>query len=103
MNLKRRLETFIRGWLPKESNLPIYQRTTTDKTWSRSKTFAVFFITGAFMGALFGALSPLIVSGIGWHVYFIIIGTTIGIAIGVVLIRMKQKEEQKRNAQKLKP
>ena len=103
MNLKRRLETFIRGWLPKESNLPIYQRTTTDKTWNRSKTFAVFFIIGAFMGALFGALSPLIVSGIGWHVYFIIIGTTIGIAIGVVLIRMKQKEEQKRNAQKLKP
>ena len=103
MSLKRRLETFVRGWLPKESSLPIYQRTTSHKTWSRSKMFAGFFIMGAFMGALFGAVSPVIVSELGWHLYFIIIITTTGIAIGgVFLIRMKHKEEQKRNAQKLK-
>ena len=64
--------------------------------------FAVFFIMGAFMGTLFGALSSFTgFSGYGAYFYFTF-GTATGIVVAALLIRMKQKEEQERNAQKLK-
>ena len=103
MNLLRYLKNSIRGWLPTEPTLPSHQQTTNRKTWHIQKRFAVFFIIGAFMGALSGALSSFIgLSGYGAYFYFIIIGTVIGIAVAAILIRTKQKEEQQRNAQKLK-
>jgi uncharacterized membrane protein len=98
MKLKKRLATFVHGWLPKEPNLPVYQRTTTHKTLRIQKRFAVLVIIGAFMGALFGASSSFIgLSGLGAYIYFMIIGMAIGIVVATILIRMKQKEEQQRS------
>ena len=97
MNPKKYLENRIRGWLPKEPNLPIYQRTTR-KTWHIQKRFVTLFLMGAFMGALFGALSSFTgLSGLGAYIYFMIIGTAMGIVAAAILIRIKRREEQQKS------
>ena len=103
MNLKKSLENRVRGWLPKEPNLPSYRRKNYNKTWRTQQRFVIPFIMGAFIGALSGALYSFIgLSGLGAFAYFVIIGTATGIAVAVILILTKQKEERQRNAQKLK-
>lgn len=103
MTLKKRLETFVQGWLPKEPNLPVYQRTVSHKTWRIHRRFVVLIIMGAFMGGLLGALASFLnlTTGLGAYVWPMIIGIAIGIVVAAILIRMKQKEEQQRMTQDL--
>jgi F0F1-type ATP synthase assembly protein I len=99
MNPKKYLETRIRGWLPKEQNLPTFQRTMNHETWSAHKWFAVLIVSGTFVGALLGALGYFLglTSGIGLYVWSMIVGIVIGISVAVVAVRKKRKEEQQRS------
>ena len=50
------------------------------------------------MGALFGALSSFTgLSGLGAYIYFMIIGTAMGIVAAAILIRIKRREEQQKS------
>lgn len=95
MSLKKYLEVIIRGWLPKEPNLPIYQRTMSHKTWHT--WFIALLIMGAFVGGLLGALGYFLglTSGFGLYAWSMLIGIVIGTVVAVVSVRLKRKEEQR--------
>jgi F0F1-type ATP synthase assembly protein I len=98
MKNKKKIEQQTRGWLPKEPDLPIFQRTISHKTWSAHKWFTVLIISGTFVGALLGALGYFLgfTAGIGIYVWSMIVGMVIGISVAVVYERKKRKEEQQR-------
>src|SRR3972149_9798108 len=99
MNVKKYLENRIRGWLPKELNLPSCQRATSHKSPRIGiQIWIVTFIMG-FVGGLLGALvhSLGLSSGVGVHVWPIVIGIVLGIVGAAILIRIKQKKEQQRS------
>jgi hypothetical protein len=91
MTLKKRVATFVQGWLPKEPNLPIYQGAGNHKSWRA--WFVGLVIMGAFAGGLLGALGYFLglASGVGVYVWSMITGMTIGITAAAILIRIKQR------------
>lgn len=104
MNIKKRLETFVQGWLPKEPNVTMYHQPVSHKSWRTYRVISVVtLIIATFIGGLLGALAFFLnlTSGIGLYVWSTIIGITIGIVVGAILARMKQKEQQ-RTAKELK-
>lgn len=96
MKTLKYLEGRIRGWLPQEPNLPVYQRTVSHNTWRIHRKFIV--LMGAFMGGLLGALASFLnlPTELGVYVWPMIIGIAIGIGGAAILIRVKRKEEQQR-------
>lgn len=96
MSLKKYLEAIIRGWLPKEPNLPIYKRTMSQKTWHT--WFVALLIIGAFVGGFLGALGYFLglTSGFGLYAWSTLIGIVIGTVVAVVSVRLKRKEEEQR-------
>ncbi|PVX23074.1 MAG: hypothetical protein CW691_11700 [Candidatus Bathyarchaeum sp.] len=97
MNLKKRFELRIQGWLPKEPNFHAHQRPVRNSSWRTYQTMSVVLvIVAAFVGALLGALGHVLnlTNGIGLYFWSMTIGITLGIAVSAILIRMKKNEKQ---------
>lgn len=103
MNPKKYLQNWIRGWLPKEPNSKIYQRTNS-KIWRIPRIIIALIFLGGFIGGLAGALAPYVGlnQGLGVYLWPIIVSIVVGIVIAAIWIRIKRKEEQQRSVWKLK-
>jgi uncharacterized membrane protein YfcA len=94
-NLKY-LKQRIRGWIPKEPNLPSQRQPTSHKTWRISKMGITFGFIGGSLGVLFGALAPYLdlFQRFGLYVWAAIAFIIVLDFVGVALIRRKRKAEQ---------
>jgi hypothetical protein len=98
LNIKKRLENRIRGWLPKEPHSSGYQQITNHKSPRiRRQIGIVAFIMG-FAGGLLGAfgISLGLFSGLGMYVWPILIGIVTATVAAVIVIRKKENEERQK-------
>jgi amino acid transporter len=93
MGLKKHLERRVRGWLPKEHNLPPHRQTKNHSTPHVNK-IGTAIITMGFVGGLLGALASSfgLVSEHGAYVLAIIAAIVITDIATVVYIRKKRKK-----------
>jgi VIT1/CCC1 family predicted Fe2+/Mn2+ transporter len=100
MTARKYLEGLIRGWLPKEANMPSLQQTTAYRFFPTHKALVAFVILvlgAGFVGGLLGALGFFLgISsklGVFWSM---IIGMVMGTVVAGVYGRIHRKEGQKR-------
>ena len=100
MNLKKHFEFIIRGWLPKEANLPSLRHATTYRFFPTHKAmvaFVMLVVGAAFVGGLLGAIGFVLgISsklGVFWPM---IIGIIMGTVVAGVYGRIHRKEKRKR-------
>ena len=97
MKLKERLESRIRGWLPKDPQAPCRQLNASGKPPSaRTQVWIVAFVLGC-VGGLLGAFASALELLGPFGSYVSVISIVIGLAVvAATAIGTKQKEEQER-------
>jgi protein-S-isoprenylcysteine O-methyltransferase Ste14 len=91
MNALKSLETRLRGWIPKDMNLPTRQQMAPPKAnGHKLKMWGSMFVTLAIVLGIQGVLSPAFAPERSWSLYFTATGIIIGVAFIVLLVRLKQ-------------
>jgi undecaprenyl pyrophosphate phosphatase UppP len=97
MNLKKSLERRVRGWLPKEPNVPSCQRTHNHKAPKIGIQIGIVTFIMGFVGGTLGAMGYSLGLFLGVEVYVWLIVIGIVIVAATNLLRTKQKKEHQRS------
>ncbi len=89
--MKKRIAMAIRGWFPKDPNLPVKQQTAAPKAaGNRLKMWVSLFVTWTTVAVVLGALSPAYAPERSWSLYFTATGIIIGVSFIILLVRINQ-------------
>lgn len=91
MHVKNSWKDQIRGWVPKDMNLPTRQQTAPPKANGYKLKIGVsIFVTLAIVWGIQGALSPAYAPERSWCLYFTATAVIIGVSFIVLLVGIKQ-------------
>ncbi|XES77137.1 MAG: hypothetical protein ACBZ72_13325 [Candidatus Bathyarchaeia archaeon] len=92
----RRIESLLRGWLPKEQKIPSLQQTNSHKTSTANIRLGTSILglgfAGAFLGAADAALGLGLFSGLGGYVSLFIVVACVAAAAFTAVLRHTKKE-----------
>jgi hypothetical protein len=93
MNRKQRIDTWFRGWIPKEPVLSTRQASADSRFPVFVRWLAIAVVVGSIAGALLGVAGVILglTEGIGVYAWPISTALIIGVGIGLFAVYMRRK------------